>query len=53
MGHYDIRWKQRFRNFEKVYRRLQEAVILPNPNELERNGLVQRLNSHWSWHGKQ
>jgi nucleotidyltransferase substrate binding protein (TIGR01987 family) len=39
----DIRWKQRFDNFEKAFLRLKEAVELEKPNELERNGLVQRF----------
>jgi len=43
MENKDIRWKQRFRNFEKAFSKLKEAVELKNPNELERNGLVQRF----------
>jgi nucleotidyltransferase substrate binding protein (TIGR01987 family) len=39
----DIRWKQRFRNFEQAFFRLQEAVNKPELNELERNGLIQRF----------
>jgi nucleotidyltransferase substrate binding protein (TIGR01987 family) len=39
----DIRWKQRFENFELAFKRLKEAVELKNPSELERNGLVQRF----------
>jgi nucleotidyltransferase substrate binding protein (TIGR01987 family) len=39
----DIRWQQRFRNFEQAYLRLEEAVNMPFLNELERNGLVQRF----------
>lgn len=39
----DIRWKQRFANFEKVFSRLHEAMNKQNLNELERNGLVQRF----------
>lgn len=39
----DVCWKQRFQNFEKAYLRLKEAIELENPNELERNGLVQRF----------
>ncbi len=43
MEHRDIRWKQRFSNFEKAFRRLTEAVEAKDLNELERNGLVQRF----------
>lgn len=39
----DIRWIQRFRNFQKALLKLSEAVQLKEPNELERNGLVQRF----------
>ncbi len=39
----DIRWKQRFQNFEKALLRLKEAVEQEALSELERNGLVQRF----------
>lgn len=39
----DIRWKQRFQNFEKAFLRLEEALSTPDLNELERNGVVQRF----------
>jgi nucleotidyltransferase substrate binding protein (TIGR01987 family) len=39
----DIRWQQRFQNFEKAFSRLKEAMEVVNPSELERNGLVQRF----------
>lgn len=39
----DIRWKQRFQNFEKAYMKLKEAIEQQNLNELERNGLIQRF----------
>jgi nucleotidyltransferase substrate binding protein (TIGR01987 family) len=38
-----VRWKQRFENFEKAYKRLQEVIDTPELNELERNGLIQRF----------
>lgn len=41
--HKDIRWKQRFSNFQKAFARLKEAMEVVEPNELERNGLVQRF----------
>ncbi|MCB1189323.1 MAG: nucleotidyltransferase substrate binding protein [Leptospiraceae bacterium] len=51
MGTNDIRWKQRFQNFEMAFGRLKEAVELPDLNELERNGLIQRfeLTLDLSW----
>ncbi len=39
----DIRWKQRFQNFEKAFLKLKEAIEVIDPNELERNGIVQRF----------
>jgi nucleotidyltransferase substrate binding protein (TIGR01987 family) len=39
----DVRWKQRFQNFEKAFLRLKEAMELEELNELERNGLIQRF----------
>jgi len=43
MGEKDIRWQQRFSNYEKAYLRLEEAINQENLNELERNGLIQRF----------
>ncbi len=43
MDNKDIRWIQRFQNFQKAFLKLKEAMELDNPNELERNGLVQRF----------
>ena len=43
MGGKDIRWQQRFSNYEKAYLRLEEAINQENLNELERNGLIQRF----------
>jgi nucleotidyltransferase substrate binding protein (TIGR01987 family) len=39
----DIRWKQRFQNFEQAFFRLQEAIKQDELNELECNGLIQRF----------
>jgi nucleotidyltransferase substrate binding protein (TIGR01987 family) len=43
MDNQDIRWKQRFQNFEKAFNRLKEALEEEELNELERNGVVQRF----------
>ena len=37
----DIRWKQRFENFEKAYRLLERTLEISNPSEAERAGLIQ------------
>ena len=43
MQNKDIRWRQRFVNFEKAFLKLKEAAEAEQLNELERNGLVQRF----------
>ena len=43
MGNTDIRWIQRYSNFEKAFSRLDEAMSMSSLTELERNGLVQRF----------
>ena len=37
----DIRWKQRFDNFEKAYNTLDKYVRQPIETELERAGIIQ------------
>ena len=37
----DIRWKQRFTNFEKALRLLADAIQLESLSEVERAGLIQ------------
>lgn len=37
----DIRWKQRFHNFEKAYLFLAESMDTPSPSKLEIAGIVQ------------
>jgi nucleotidyltransferase substrate binding protein (TIGR01987 family) len=37
----DIRWKQRYQNFEKAINNLKEAVQIDNPSEVERAGVIQ------------
>ena len=40
----DIRWKQRFENFSKAFKQLDEAIkVYPNLSDLEKEGLVQRF----------
>ena len=43
MENKDIRWKQRFANYERAFKSLSEAMEAGELNELERNGLVQRF----------
>jgi nucleotidyltransferase substrate binding protein (TIGR01987 family) len=43
MNNKDIRWKQRFQNFEKAFMQLKAAIEEENLNELEKNGLIQRF----------
>ncbi len=37
----ELRWKQRFQNFEKAYRLLERTLNIKNPSEAERGGLIQ------------
>ena len=43
MAKNDIRWQHRFETLEQAFMRLKEAVLLPELNELERNGMIQRF----------
>ncbi|MCK9638338.1 MAG: nucleotidyltransferase substrate binding protein [Prolixibacteraceae bacterium] len=43
MGNNDLRWKQRFQNYEMAFFKLKEAMEQENLNELERDGLIQRF----------
>lgn len=37
----DIRWRQRFENFERSYLLLERTVAITKPTEAERGGLIQ------------
>jgi nucleotidyltransferase substrate binding protein (TIGR01987 family) len=37
----DIRWRQRFSQFEKAFLLLQAAILINNPSVVERAGLIQ------------
>jgi len=37
----DIRWKQRFQNFEKAVNHLEKAATINQPTEVERAGIIQ------------
>lgn len=40
----DIRWKQRFQNFNDAFIHLKEAVLeVKNPSNLEKEGTIQRF----------
>ncbi len=41
MENQDIRWIQRFQNFEKAFLLLQDTVQIENPSVVERAGLIQ------------
>ena len=43
MENKEIRWKQRFQNYEMAFSKLKEAMEQENLNELERNGLIHRF----------
>jgi len=37
----DIRWKQRFQNFEKAIGHLEDALKIENPDLLQKAGIIQ------------
>lgn len=37
----DIRWKQRFENFERAYRLLERTVQIKKPSQAEKGGTIQ------------
>ncbi len=37
----DIRWKQRFQNYEKAFFLLKRTLGIENPSEAEKGGLIQ------------
>jgi nucleotidyltransferase substrate binding protein (TIGR01987 family) len=37
----DIRWRQRFNQFEKAYLLLHDAILIEKPSVVERAGLIQ------------
>lgn len=41
MNEQDVRWKQRFRNFQKSLLYLQEALEIENPDVIQRAGMIQ------------
>jgi nucleotidyltransferase substrate binding protein (TIGR01987 family) len=47
----DIRWKQRFQNFEKAYQLLERTIKIEKLSEAERGGLIQfyEMSIELSW----
>jgi nucleotidyltransferase substrate binding protein (TIGR01987 family) len=41
MCNQDIRWKQRYQNFEKAFKHLEAAVIKKELSDLEKAGVIQ------------
>jgi len=37
----DVRWKQRFQNFQKAYELLEDTLQIDKPSDAERAGLIQ------------
>ena len=37
----DIRWQQRFHNYEKAFLLLERALNIATPSEVERGGIIQ------------
>ena len=44
MSKQDIRWRQRFQNFKKVFEQLRDSVLkVDELSDLEKEGMVQRF----------
>lgn len=41
MNNKEIRWQQRFQNFEKAFQLLERSVAIESLSEIERGGLIQ------------
>lgn len=41
MENQDIRWKQRFQNFERALKYLEQALNIPQPDIIQKAGLIQ------------
>lgn len=41
MDNQDIRWKQRFQNFSKALQLLEDALQIPNPDFVQKAGIIQ------------
>ena len=41
MENKDIRWKQRFKNFEKALNHLSDALLISNPDIVQKAGIIQ------------
>ena len=51
MNSKEIRWKQRFQNFEKAFLLLEKYVDITKPSEIERAGIIQffKMAFELSW----
>lgn len=47
----DIRWKQRFKNFERAFRLLERSLKISKPSETEIGGIIQfyEMSFELSW----
>ena len=47
----DLRWKQRFQNFEKALHYLEDALKIKNPDMIQKAGLIQffEISFELSW----
>ena len=51
MENHDIRWRQRFQNFEKVMKHLKDALNIDNPDIIQKAGIIQffEMSYELSW----
>ena len=47
MKNLDVRWKQRFQNYEKAVTILEQATMISNPDIFQKAGLIQFFESSY------
>ena len=51
MAAYDIRWQQRFDNYQKIFALLRDALLMPTPDIVQKAGIIQffEITFELSW----
>ena len=51
MTYHEVRWKQRFQNFTRTFKLLEESLLIETPSVVERAGIIQfyEMTFEQSW----